>query len=210
MTPFIANTIDLNHDPQYDLLMATFYTDPSVCRLVCGVCEMRKWKDRIKFLDDDEFLLELQRYSLRGVELFQIRGGECCYLYGELEKYLKQMAEVAPIRLGTSGIRPQILSKFKTIVSGFRLDIKIPLLDYYTDEDLELCKKCVGVAKIVPLLRKGLIESVDLIDSMQFTYYTSSTWHLFNDDQRASTLRYLSNRKGLFIVDEDLKKHYEC
>lgn len=206
MTPFIAKTFDISSDPQYDLQMATFYTDPSNCRLVCGVCEMRDWKDRISLLNDDEFLIELNRYVLRGTELFQVRGGECCFIYAELNSYLKMMADKVPVRLGTSGIWPKILERFKPIVSGFRLDIKIPLLDCYTEKDLELCATCVRVPKLIPVLKKGLVETMDLIDDMQFTYYHSSTWHLFSDDQKEATLKHLSNRKGLFILDEKLKE----
>lgn len=207
ITPFVADTFSLSRDILHGHRMASLYINPEVCKNVCGRCAVREWKDLdYRLMNVEEYVKELLRYSLLGVGLISIRGGDLTNrgLIGDqrvLENCLRMARKVAPTRVWLCGSKHDAVEGLLPFASGFRVDIKIPPFDKLTERDRTLWTDAIGVGRCVDVYVKSVKSIVEMVDGMPETYYTSTNWRDMDAGCRELMLDYLSRYKSPFLIE---------
>ena len=206
VTPFVENTFSLTED-FFGRKAASFYIDPWLCRNVCARCAIREWKDQpYKLMEEDMFYRELARYSLFKVGLINIRGGDISnkgLLRADgmpLEELLPLARKVAPICVWTNGSNPDAIESLKPYVDGFRIDIKVPLFDKVTRRSKVLWERAIGFKKGVDTYVNAVKKSINLVDRMPETYYTSSSWRDMDAGYRELMVDAMKDKVSRFEV----------
>ncbi len=207
VTPFVENTFCLGEDRQ-GRKTASFYIDPWLCRNVCARCAIREWKDQpYKLMEEDMFYRELARYSLFKVGLINIRGGDISnkgLLRADgmpLEELLPVVRQVAPVCIWTNGSNTDAVESLIPYVDGFRIDIKVPLFGKVSRRSKTLWERALGFNKGVDTYVKAVKNTINKVDGMAETYYTSSSWRDMDAANRELMLDAMAEYESPFIVE---------
>ncbi len=142
-SPFIDVDIPVTFRDHPNTQSAVLYTEITLCNLNCYQCHNRyaysEKKEKITYQKLEE---KLSTLKLLGVELIIVSGGE-----PTLEKNLKEGLEFIkslgfPVRVDTNGTNPEVVQQLieEKLVDGFAVDVKIPIKDEYTPQELERFK----------------------------------------------------------------------
>ncbi|WP_456341562.1 radical SAM protein [Thermovibrio sp.] len=139
-TPFLKVEIPTTFNDHPGVFSALLYTKIHQCNLNCYQCHNRHaFRGKEEFFKEEELREKLQMLKLLGVELIIVSGGEPT-LEERLEEGLKLIKEEGfPVRVDTNGTLPERVEKLAEngLIDGVALDVKIPLLDEYTPDQLE-------------------------------------------------------------------------
>jgi len=158
-TPFIKVDIPTTFKDHPGVFSALLYTEINKCNLNCYQCHNRhSFKGKGNFFEAGELRERLAMLKLLGVELIIVSGGEPTLEEG-LEEGLELLKEAFPVRLDTNGTNPDRIKELieRGLIDGVALDVKIPLLDDYTPDQLERFKRI-------------LFSKTDLEDSAIYNY----------------------------------------
>lgn len=207
ITPFVAETFSLTRDILKGRRMASLYINPEVCKNVCGRCAVRDWKDKpYTLLDENDYVKELLRYSLLGVSIFSIRGGDLTNrgMIGNqrtLESCIQLAARIAPVRVWLCGSKYAAVEGLLDFADGFRVDIKIPLFDRITDKDRVIWTEAIGEGRSLDIYLKSVKHIIDMVDGMPETYYTSTNWRDMDARCRELMLDFFRDKQSPFLID---------
>ena len=207
-TPLVEQTFSITHDIRdSSRRVASFFIDPSICRNVCARCEIRKWKDQpYRLMTEETFAKELIRYSLMNIQLIVFRGGDISNRGSlrsggmSLENIVRVARKVAPVCVWTNGSNPDVIGSLKPYVDGFRIDIKLPLFDKFSEEDKAIWEPALGYKKGVETYVHAVERSIELVDGMPETYYTSSSWRDMDDRCQTVMRQKMCELNSPFIV----------
>jgi len=143
VSPFLDVDIPVTFRDHPGIQSAVLYTEINLCNLNCYQCHNRhaysEKKEKITYQKLEE---KLSMLKLLGVELIIISGGE-----PTLEKNLKEGLKFIkslgfPVRVDTNGTNPEVVQQLieERLVDGFAVDVKIPIKDEYTPQELERFK----------------------------------------------------------------------
>jgi len=143
-TPYLNLDIPTTFKDHPGVFSAVLYTRINLCNLKCYQCHNRfAFKGREEFFSAEELSSKLRALKLLGVELLIVSGGEPT-LESRLEEGVAFLKEHGfPVRLDTNGTNPNVVERLvKTgLIDGIALDVKVPLLDEYTPEQLQRFKR---------------------------------------------------------------------
>ncbi|WP_457681293.1 radical SAM protein [Thermovibrio sp.] len=143
-SPFLKTDIPTTFKDHPGKFSAVFYIQINLCNLNCYQCHNRHFfKGKGELFKREELRKKLQTLKLLGVELVIVSGGEPT-LEKRLEEGLSLIKEEGfPVRLDTNGTLPERLEKLieNRLIDGVALDVKIPLLDEYTPDQLKRFKR---------------------------------------------------------------------
>ena len=159
-SPFIDVDIPVTFRDHPDTQSAVLYTEINLCNLNCYQCHNRyaysEKKEKMTYQKLEE---KISMLKLLGVELIIVSGGE-----PTLEKNLKEGLKFIkslgfPVRVDTNGTNPEVVQQLieERVVDGFAVDVKIPIKDEYTPQELERFKTI-------------LFSKVDLDDVVIYNY----------------------------------------
>jgi len=141
---FLRNEVPVTFRDHPGVQSALLYTKINLCNLNCYKCHNRRFfKGKEEFFTFEELGEKLEMLKLLGVELLIISGGEPT-LEPELERSLDFIKAYSfPVRLDTNGTRPERVESLirEGLIDGVALDVKIPLLDEYTPDQLQRFKR---------------------------------------------------------------------
>jgi pyruvate formate lyase activating enzyme len=144
LSPFLKLDIPVTFKDHPGVESAVLYTDINLCNLNCFKCHNRAlYSGRGEKFGYEELKEKLNNLRLLGVELVIISGGEPL-LEKKLEEGLKFLKSLGfPVRIDTNGTLPERMEELieKGLADGFALDIKIPLKNEYSEEELKRFKK---------------------------------------------------------------------
>ncbi len=139
-TPFLKVEIPTTFKDHPGIFSAVLYTKIHQCNLNCYQCHNRHYfKGEEEFFTEGELREKLKMLKLLGVELVIVSGGEPT-LEDRLEEGLRVIKEENfPVRVDTNGTRPERVEKLieNRLIDGLAVDVKIPLLDDYTPDQLK-------------------------------------------------------------------------
>lgn len=139
-TPFLKVEIPTTFKDHPGVFSAVLYTKIHQCNLNCYQCHNRHYfKGEEEFFTERELREKLKMLKLLGVELVIVSGGEPT-LEDRLEEGLRVIKEENfPVRVDTNGTRPERVEKLieNRLIDGLAVDVKIPLLDDYTPDQLK-------------------------------------------------------------------------
>ncbi|MEO2066140.1 MAG: radical SAM protein [Desulfurobacteriaceae bacterium] len=139
-TPFLKVEIPTTFKDHPGVFSAVLYTKIHQCNLNCYQCHNRHYfKGEEEFFTERELREKLKMLKLLGVELVIVSGGEPT-LEDRLEEGLRVIKEENfPVRVDTNGTRPEKVEKLieNRLIDGLAVDVKIPLLDDYTPDQLK-------------------------------------------------------------------------
>ena len=139
-TPFLKVEIPTTFKDHPGVFSAVLYTKIHQCNLNCYQCHNRHYfKGEEEFFTEGELREKLKMLKLLGVELVIVSGGEPT-LEDRLEEGLRVIKEENfPVRVDTNGTRPERVEKLieNRLIDGLAVDVKIPLLDDYTPDQLK-------------------------------------------------------------------------
>jgi len=139
-SPFLKVEVPTTFNDHPGTFSALFYTEIHRCNLNCYQCHNRhSFKGKVELLKEEELKEKLRMLKLLGVELIIVSGGEPT-LEPRLERGIEILKEEGfPVRLDTNGTFPEKLEKLleNRLIDGIALDVKIPLLDEYTPDQLK-------------------------------------------------------------------------
>ncbi len=143
-SPFLKVDIPITFKDQPGVQSALFYTDIRACNLNCYQCHNRiSYKGNGEKYTYEELAEKLEMLKLLGVELIIISGGEPT-LEKDLKKGLRFLRDAGcKIRIDTNGTNPNIVREIteESLVDGFAVDIKIPLLESFECYTLEQLRR---------------------------------------------------------------------
>lgn len=198
-TPIIANTFSFMEEPQFGLRSAVFYSDANVCHVGCKFCKYRDGKKH-KLLIPDDFVKEVMRYEVMGAEMLSFRGGELTNYVSDIQSLMELLITELPIRIHTNGLRTMSIKRLIPSVDGFCVDIKLPLKDSYSQEERERYQSLVAIAKCSYSYRDSMRESLHLVDGLQFTYYTCTTFKWLSEKEQQEIRDSVKGLKSPFIL----------
>ncbi|RKQ60333.1 pyruvate formate lyase activating enzyme [Thermovibrio guaymasensis] len=139
-TPFLKVEIPTTFKDHPGVFSAALYTKIHQCNLNCYQCHNRHYfKGEEEFFTEKELREKLKMLKLLGVELVIVSGGEPT-LEDRLEEGLRVIKEENfPVRVDTNGTCPERVEKLikNRLIDGLAVDVKIPLLDDYTPDQLK-------------------------------------------------------------------------
>lgn len=139
-TPFLKVEIPTTFKDHPGVFSAVLYTKIHQCNLNCYQCHNRHYfKGEEEFFTEGELREKLKMLKLLGVELVIVSGGEPT-LEDRLEEGLRVIKEENfPVRVDTNGTCPERVEKLieNRLIDGLAVDVKIPLLDDYTPDQLK-------------------------------------------------------------------------
>ncbi len=139
-TPFLKVEIPTTFKDHPGVFSAVLYTKIHQCNLNCYQCHNRRYfKGEEEFFTERELREKLKMLKLLGVELVIVSGGEPT-LEDRLEEGLRVIKEENfPVRVDTNGTCPERVEKLieNRLIDGLAVDVKIPLLDDYTPDQLK-------------------------------------------------------------------------
>jgi pyruvate formate lyase activating enzyme len=143
--PFLKVDVPTTFRDHPGVLSAVFYTRINLCNLNCYQCHNRfAFRGRVEELFSRAELSEkLSMLKLLGVELLIVSGGEPT-LEPRLKEGLAFLKEQGfPVRLDTNGTNPEVVEELikSGLIDGVALDVKVPLLNGYTPEQLKRFKR---------------------------------------------------------------------
>jgi pyruvate formate lyase activating enzyme len=191
-TPFLKLPIPTTFKDHPKTFSALFYTTIDKCNLNCYQCHNRFHYDgRRERFTEAELKEKLKGLKLLGVELLIVSGGEPL-MEEQLEEGLKLLKEAGfPVRLDTNGTFPERLEKLleNGLIDGVALDVKVPLLDDYTPEQLLRFKRVLFSKTEVPDLAvyeyaKRVKMTIELIKrySLPFTLLRTVRYPLLTEE----------------------------
>lgn len=143
VSPFLDVDIPVTFRDHPGIQSAVLYTEINLCNLSCYQCHNRyaysEKKEKITYQKLEE---KLSMLKLLGVELIIISGGEPT-LERNLKEGLKFIKSLGfPVRVDTNGTNPEVVQQLieERLVDGFAVDVKIPIKDEYTPQELERFK----------------------------------------------------------------------
>ncbi len=204
MTPLLKLEIPITFRDHPGVQSALFYTDVNLCNLNCYQCHNRNsFKGSPAFFSYDELREKLQFLKLMGVELVIISGGEPT-LVPSLENVLNFIKEEGfPVRIDTNGTFPERIRKLLSseLVDGFAVDIKIPLLDSYTPDQLRRFKTIlfsserVNDQKVLEYTKKLKLTTAIIKEySPPYTVFRTVRYPLLKEEE----IEIISERVKLF------------
>ena len=201
-TPFLKDHLIFSCGDHPDKISIVAYTNVLKCNLSCTNCHnretARKLKQTFSYMSLDELENNLKSGILMGVELLVISGGEPTLQYSKFETLLKKIKQNIPIRMDTNGLLPDVVEKIKPNVTGFAVDIKIPIKDTYTEEELNRYRTILGIDDIVGY-SANVSKTISIVDGMENTLFRTVKYpNLIQDD-----IDYISN-----FVKSLSSKHY--
>ena len=160
LSPFLDVDIPVTFRDHPGVQSAVLYTEINLCNLNCYQCHNRyaysEKKEKMTYQKLEE---KLSMIKLLGVELIIISGGE-----PTLEKNLREGLRFIkslgfPVRVDTNGTNPEVVQQLieERVVDGFAVDVKIPIKDEYTPQELERFKTI-------------LFSKADLDDAVIYNY----------------------------------------
>jgi len=200
--PLLSNTFSLKNEEQYDLSAGSFFADPKTCAFECLHCNLGNLGRIIpRYMSLDDVLMQVNRYNTIGVELIELRGGEPTMLLASIPEALEFISGYFPLRISTSGTRPISVFQMKTWASGFKVDIKLPPSGRPEDFAAPSCNAALGDASDENEYWQVLNSTLDIVDGMQFTYYTCTNFQRFSNEAQGAIKQMLQARNSPFIVD---------
>ena len=159
-SPFIDVDIPVTFRDHPDTQSAVLYTEINLCNLNCYQCHNRhaysEKKEKMTYQKLEE---KISMLKLLGVELIIVSGGEPT-LVKNLKEGLKFIKSLGfPVRVDTNGTNPEVVQQLieEKVVDGFAVDVKIPIKDEYTPQELERFKTI-------------LFSKADLDDAVIYNY----------------------------------------
>lgn len=187
-TPFLQNSLLFSTKDHPGYISTISFVDISTCNLSCVDCHnMHSCKKHYNkdFYKRDEFLENLRNSILLGTsEIFIISGGEPTLHTFSLIEELREIRKEFPdlkIRIDTNGQRPKDVLKLKPYVTGFALDIKIPIKNSYTSEEIERYRNILGIFYIGKY-RNNILRTINIIDDMEYTIYRTVRYTQLNEN----------------------------
>ncbi len=193
ITPLVKTEIPVTFRDHPGVQSALFYTDVNLCNLNCFQCHNRNsFKGTPTFFSYEELEEKLKFLKLMGVELIIVSGGEPTLvpLLGEVLDFIKQAG--FPVRVDTNGTFPERVKELlsKELVDGFAVDIKIPLLDEYTPDQLKRFKTIlfsserVDESKVLEYV-KNLSLTIEIIEkySPPYTVFRTVRYPLLREEE---------------------------
>lgn len=189
-------------EEMFDLKCGGFYLSPGLCKLACERCSSGSVRKRDGGMEMDEFVKLVKGYELAEVELMVVRGGDPVLAAGQIEPAVELMQQVARVRMHVSGIRPQVLGKFRSLVSGFKLDVKIPVVGDLSEDQRAICGKVLGGDQFVDPYRTALGGAIEVVDGMELTFFSCTSFADLTPELREMVVDSVRGRKSGLIVAE--------
>ncbi|NLE06477.1 MAG: glycyl radical-activating protein, partial [Crenarchaeota archaeon] len=122
-----------------------------------------------------------------GAEIFVISGGEPTLFTKQLIDFFEVSKNKNPVRIDTNGQLPDEVARLLPYCEGFAIDIKIPIKQSYSEEELERFKEILGISS-VEKYAKNLSKTIKMIDGMPLTLFRTVKYsHLSDEDSIAIT-----------------------
>ena len=217
LSPFLSVDTPITFRDHPGVMSALLYTNFHLCNLNCYQCHNRHhFNGEPEYQSYGELSKKLIMFRALGVELVIVSGGEPT-LEEKLEEGLRFVKERGfPVRLDTNGTCPERLEKLIEIglIDGVALDVKIPLLDEYTPDQLKRFKRVLFSREdlddsLIYNYSKLVRSTIDVIRRYQLPYTIFRTVNyplLTEEDKRAiqEELKSLPHQFNPFYpVEED-------
>jgi len=187
-TPFLKNSLLFSTKDHPGYISTISFVDISNCNLACIDCHnMHSCKQNYDkhFYKREDFLENLENSVLLGTsEIFIISGGEPTLHTPKLVEELVEIKNRFPdlkIRIDTNGQRPKDVFQLKGYVDGFGVDIKIPIKEKYTPEEIERFRKILGI-KFINQYKNKLLKTISIVDDMPFTVFRTVRYNYLTEE----------------------------
>lgn len=192
--PFLKKGFEIGEDELFGMKTGAFFISP--------VGNVNTNPPELMELDD--VLAQLLQYRLMGVEMFLMRGHEPASMASFIVAPLAVVSDHGPVRVYTNGLRPSAMGKIKEMVSGFKVDVKIPLKSKYTAAEVARYEEFVGPGVVA--YGKFLMETVEMADGMELTVFNCSTFQSLSLDERTEMQCLMGKCRSTFSMGERLFK----
>ena len=198
-TPFLRNHLLFSCGDHPGKVSFITYTDVSKCNLKCKNCHNRetakKNNEVFSFLSLNDFEKNFKNGVLMGSDILVISGGEPTLETKHILEVLSKLQKQIPVRIDTNGQLPNEVARLLNFVDGFAVDIKIPIKNYYSEEETKRFQKILGIYDITGYVRK-LKETIKLVDGMDLTLFRTVEYPELGAEDRTCINHLVSGLKS--------------
>jgi pyruvate-formate lyase-activating enzyme len=178
-TPFSQDNIILTTIDHPNITSLELFTNNKKCNLRCFKCHNISNPEPKNYLTKEELENEVINAQKMGAKLCIICGGEPTFFTDEIIECLPIIKKYLKVRIDSNGQQPNKIKQLKPFVDGFALDIKIPIKHYYNGEKPRYAKILGIKQKNINNYVLNLLESISLVDKMNYTLYRSVLYPQF-------------------------------
>lgn len=198
-TPFLKNHLLFSCGDHPGKVAVITYVNVSQCNLRCTNCHNResvkKYGEHLTYLTLDELQKNIRNGMLMGTDMIIISGGEPTLHTDIIIDCLKELGKPLPIRMDTNGQLPNEVARLLPYVDGFAVDIKVPIKNEYTEEELIRFREIIGVDDVVKYAQ-NLEKTIKLVDGKELSLYRTVGYPMFQKQDKLAISEYASNLKS--------------
>lgn len=189
VTPFVRGKVSILQDPFTNKRVLTLYPDVSFCPHKCVRCPNREFSGT-DLMTEDEMLEEIRKAACLGCQIVDIWGDVS--LAGEgLDSTMRWLKEVFMVRMMISGGYQTLIRRFRDILEGVIMDVKVPLGVPLGPQHQHLLgtgnpeQYASVVVATLPILRK-----------FPYSYVQVRHMELFTEEEQIATVKFLEEKFG--------------
>jgi pyruvate formate lyase activating enzyme len=204
-TPFLKNHILFSCGDHPGKLALIVYVNVLKCNLNCMDChnknEAKKSNETMRRMTNVQFKDRLFIGKSMGCELLVISGGEPTIYTEQIIEAIIENNVGLPIRIDTNGQFPESIDTLKKVANGFAIDIKIPILKKYTDEQEERFSKILGISD-VKKYADNLRKVIRKVDAMPLTLYRTVKYPLLKKEDLTNINEFVATLKSPHYIND--------